>query len=183
MAGYLDTNHVNLLLNILTLLGIIGSGGALIWWIRGMPERARVKNEGIVIAAAEAADRYKVWRLEVHELKQEVAKVSARQYLTDKQLSDALAVNRHNKSQMATMLFLIKLLISELKRLDPKSAIVHQAEMTLVQMEHDHGMDPTKSDALNTAEVAVQDAKQTVRSAEATCEEVKKDEAAGGNGK
>lgn len=163
-------------------LGTIFQGGTLLTacliavglWIRGYPERMRASNEGKTIAAAEASERYKAWRLEIHELKNEIAKVSAKQVITDGQLSESLAVNRHLRTQMTTMLFLIRLLISELKRLDPKSAIVKQAELTLGEM--DQHSDPNKSDALNTAETAVQDAKQTVRSAQATCEEVKKEE-------
>lgn len=157
---------------ILALLAVV-----LRTYIVGMPERARVALEGKTIATGEASERYRAWRVEVHELKTEVAKVSARQYLTDKQLSEALAVNRHNEVQMRTMLFLIRLLISELKRLDPQSAIVKQAELTLEQM--DEGRDPGKSDALNTAETAVQDAKQTLASTKDTCEEVKRSEGGG----
>lgn len=114
-------------------------------------------------------------RVAVHDLRNELHVVSLAQAKTDKLLSEATAVNRHNKGQMHTMLFLIRLLISDLKRLDPKSIIVAQAEATLAQMSKVD--DPAKSPALNVAEHAVADAKQTVLSTEQAVVEINADEA------
>jgi hypothetical protein len=143
-------------------------------YIMGMPDRARVDIERKTVETAEATERYRAWRLDIHDLKNDIARVSAKQVITDGQLSAALAINRHLRSQMTTMLFLVGLLISELKRLDPKSVIVRQAEMTLEEMESHTQADPSKSDAMNIAETAVADAKQTLASTKETCEEVKR---------
>ncbi len=72
------------------------------------------------------------------------------------------------------MEIIIELLITELERLDPNSVIVRQAKLMLKRM---NVGDPNKSDALNTAEGAVKDAKQTLRSTQETCDEVKQSEA------
>ncbi len=152
--------------NVVTWLFLI-FGGALIWWIRGMPARKladnegqRVDNEIKIAAAAELADRFRAWRQEVHELKNSLAKVAAEQIKCGEALADAHTLNRRNKDQMNTMLFIIRLLISELKRLDPDSVIVMQAEATMAHMNgHD---DPTKSSALVAAEHTLDAAKETI---------------------
>jgi hypothetical protein len=172
-------------LNLILQGGILSTllilvAGIITVWIKGMPERMRVALEHRAIAATEAAQRFKEWRNEVHALKNELAIVAAKQAGCDKALSEAHAINRANKGQTNTMLFIIRLLISELKRLDPQSIIVRQAEETLAHMQGSM-IDPAKSQALNTAEGAVQDAKQTLASTQDTCAEVKRTE--GENGK
>ena len=141
-----------------------------VWWVRGIPDRMRASNEARVIDNADIAARLKDWRTEVHGLKNELAKVAAKQAQCDSALAEAHSVNRQNHDRMTTMMFIIRLLISELKRLDPKSVIVKQAEETLVHM--NGGGDPNKSDALNAAE-------HTVEAAKETCEEVKRVEGEG----
>lgn len=137
-------------------------------WIIGIPERLRAANEGKVAAAAELADRFKAWRAEVHDLKNETMKVAAKQAVCDKALSAAHTLNDQ-------LVFLIELMISEMEAHDPKSKIVKRAR-TMFKRLADISADPDKSDALNTAELAVHDAKQTVISAKDTCEEVKRSE-------
>lgn len=127
------------------------------WWIRGMPDRGRVRNEAKVIADAELARRYKEWRAEVHELKNQLAVVLAEQRKCNQALAAALALNR-------PVLFLIRLLIREVKRLDPESPIIGQAESTLEHLGQAID-DPAKSNVLNAAEQAVEAAEQTVEEA------------------
>lgn len=145
--------------------GTVFQGGTLaalvlllgVWWVRGMPDRGRVRNEAKVIADEELARRYKEWRAEVHELKNQLAIVLAEQRKCNQALSAALALNR-------PVLFLIRLLIREVKRLDPTSPIIDQAETTLEHLGQAID-DPNKSDVLNAAEQAVEAAEQTVEEA------------------
>lgn len=145
------------LVAMLTLLAIVGRA-----WIVGIPERLRVANEGRVTAAAELAERYKAWRVEVHGLKNDLGVVAAKQVACDKALVEAHSVNRHNQSQMSTMLFLIRLLIRELERLAPDSVIVQQAKITLEQLGHEP-FSPDKSTAVLAAEHTVEVAKVAVK--------------------
>lgn len=148
---------------MITLLAIVGRA-----WIIGIPDRLKIANEGKVSAAAELSERYKAWRVEVHELKNDLMKVAGKQADCDRALADAHSVNRHNQVQMNTMLFLIRLLIRELERLAPDSLIVQQAKSTLEQLGHEP-FDPHKSTALNAAE-------HTVKAAEIAVEEIKEAE-------
>lgn len=145
------------LVAMLMLLGIVGRA-----WIVGIPERLRAANEGKVTATAELAERYAAWRVEVHDLKNELAKVASKQADCDKALLEAHSINRHNESQMSTMLFLIRLLIRELERLVPDSIIVQQAKVTLEQLGHEP-FSPDKSTALVAAEHTVEVAKVAVK--------------------
>lgn len=154
----------------LAMLGIVGRA-----WVIGVPERIRAANEGKVTAAAELSERYAAWRVEVHGLKNELMKVAGKQEECNKALAEAHSVNRHNESQMSTMLFLIRLLIRELERLAPDSLIVHQAKITLEQLGHDPP-DPSKSEVLNTAEGAEKDAKQALASTTETRKEIERAE-------
>lgn len=152
-----------------TVLSVIAA--VAIWWIRGAPDRQRADNEGRQIEVAEhtllRADyvqQIKDFRKEVHSLRNEL------QVLTGQQIK-ADGENRRYKEQVSTMMFLIRLLISELKRLDPDSVIIAQAEATLEQM--GHPLDPNKSAARQAAE-------DTVTAAQNTLDEVS--EAERGNG-
>lgn len=148
---------------MIALLAIVGRA-----WIIGIPDRLRIANEGKVSAAAELAERYKAWRVEVHEMKNHLMVVAGKQADCDKALAEAHSVNRHNQVQINTMLFLIRLLIRELERLAPDSLIVQQAKATLEQLGHEP-FDSGKSSARLAAE-------HTVKAAEIAVEEVKQAE-------
>lgn len=148
---------------MLALLAIVGRA-----WIIGIPERLRIANEGKASAGDELAERYKSWRVEVHEMRNSLMVVASKQADCDRALAEAHSVNRHNQVQINTMLFLIRLLIRELERLAPDSLIVQQAKATLEQLGHEP-FDPQKSTALSAAE-------HTVRAAEVAVEEVKQAE-------
>lgn len=139
------------------VLAIVGRA-----WIVGIPERLRAASESKTTAAAELAERYKAWRVEVHDLRSNLMVVAGKQDECGKQLAEAHSVNRHNQSQIHTMLFLIRLLIKELDRLAPESMIVQQAKVTLEQLGHD-APDPSKSTTLVAAELTVDAAKEAVK--------------------
>lgn len=149
------------------------------------PDQTRADTEATVVNNAEVALRFREFRDEVHGYKNQVMALQAAQKVNDKKqleleklLTHALATSSVRRDQMNSMMALIELLIAELEKIDPKSIIVPQAKVLLKQMRDaaQRPVDPMKSDALNTAEHAVADAKQTVISATATCEEVKQAE-------
>ena len=148
------------------------------------PDMTRAENEGRVIHNSELARQYHEWRKEVHSLKNDIAMLIAQQSASDTKvaeleslLNQSLSTSSMRRQQMTGMMSLIELLITELERIDGKSIIVPQARALLKQMRDTAASDdPSKSHALNTAEHAVLDAKQTLASTRATREEVKKEE-------
>lgn len=167
--------------NLVTWTLVVGT--VLIWWIRGWPERKRAATEAKAIELTDAAairGEYtalnKLARSDIHDLRNAVTSLKAEQHDCAKQLREAHAENhrlqieataaaRVNKEEISTMMFVIRLLISELKRLDPESVIVRQAEETLTHM--NGRIDPFhKSGALAAAQ-------STVLAAENAVEEVK----------
>ncbi len=142
-------------------------------WFRHGPDRKRADNERKALDATEMeriladyADQIKAFRLEVHGYRNEVQAVRGELLASEK-------VSSQRSDWIQDMMFVIELLISELERIDPQSLIVKQAKAMLKRM---GDVDPAKSDALNTAEHAVRDAKQTVKSATAAVAEVKQSE-------
>ncbi len=145
--------------------------GGITVWIKGMPDRGRVQNERKVIDLGEMAQviaNYEVtvkgFRDEVHGLRNELQAVRGELLASDK-----VGDQRHN--WISDLMFIIDLLISEVERLDPKSATVKQARAMLKRMGGTSD-DAAKSDAMNIAEAAARDARQTVRSTEHAVEEI-----------
>ena len=169
------------------LLALIA--GILTAWIRGMPERARVANEREVIDNADAGvlrtefmGLYEKNRKDYHALANDMQVLSGVQHKCQKALAEAHAENRGYREDMRTLLFLAKLLINEIKRLDPNphNSVIEQAEMTLFQLQKKH--DPTWSDLVKSpqrqaAEGAVISAELTLNAAEHTVEEIDAEEA------
>ncbi len=148
----------------LSLLAILM--GAVTVYIRGIPDRFRVKNEARQIEINEAeliradyAKQIADFRTEVHGYRNDLQAVMGKQAETEKELERARSVSRQRSDRINNMMFIIRLLISELRRLDPTSIIVKQAEAMLLQMGED---DPHKSMTLNAAEHAVEAAENTV---------------------
>ena len=163
-----------------TLVAILGVVARQ--YVAGAADRKRASNEGHKILTEEHTlirqDYTKQiidLRVAMHELRNEMQVLTNSHQSTTKLLVEAQSINRHNKEQMHTMMFLIKLLISELKRIDPDSIIVAQAESTLNQMTA--GADPSDSHALEAAKIAAKDARQTVRTTEHAVAELKVNEA------
>ena len=140
---------------MLMLLAIVGRA-----WIVGIPERLRVANEGKVTAAAELSERYKAWRVEVHDLRNSLQAVAGEQARCTKALAEAHADNRLLHGEKNTMLFMIRQLIRELERTAPDSIILEQGKATLEQM--GHGIEAGKSATLAAAEHTVEAAKVAV---------------------
>ena len=137
----------------------------------------------------ETGDRFREFRSEVHGLKNEIAVLVARQAKSDlkqleleKLLNHALSTSSMRRGQMDSMISLIELLIAELARIDPKSIIVPQAKLLLKQIREasvNNSDGNWKSAALNTAEHAVRDAKQTVQTTGAAVDAIKSAEGSG----
>lgn len=148
---------------LVVLLGIV-----LRAWVVGMPARKKVDSDAQITSGAQLAERYKEWRKEIHDIKNDLA-VSAAELTKCNKL--ALAANATNEQLM----FLMELMISEMEMHDASSKIVQRARLMFNRINKDL-KDPNKSDALNTAEIAVEDAKQTLVSTKETCAEVKRGE-------
>lgn len=154
------------------LLGMLGL--ALRAFVVGMPERGRVANERKTIELAEMdklladyAEQIKAFRKEVHGYRNDLQVVQGELVVSDKTSSQRI-------NYIHDLLFVIELLITDLELLAPKSTSVKQAKAIVKRL---GAGDPAKSEALNTAETAVRDAQQTVRSAKHTVAEINVDEA------
>lgn len=164
-------------------------------WLKYGPDRKRAANEEKVIDNAEEARRDTVTRAEVHKLKNDIAKCIAgvaaadrKNLALEKLHATSVVASTARRDQMDNMMSLIEMLIAEIERIDTDSIIVPQAKMLAKQMRASaeraaallqpliRPIDPNLSDAMNTAEAAVSDARQTVISATATRTEVVKKE-------
>lgn len=121
---------------------------ALAVWIRGEPERTRAKSEAKALDNADAAilrAEYQALhqknRDDYHKLANDFQKLVGTQRRCEQALAEAHAENRMYRDDVNTLLFLIRLLISEVKRLDrdPANIIIKQAEMTLTELERKRG--------------------------------------------
>ena len=138
---------------------IVAAFTALGIWIKHGPDRTRAKNEGdqIEVDAAEVirtdyAQQVKEFRAEVHKYRNELHAVQG-------ELNKSLRLSSQRNDRINNMMFIIRLLISELKRLDPDSIVVKQAEAMLIQMDRTDG---GKSSALDAAEHTLDAAQATV---------------------
>lgn len=120
-------------------------------YVIGMPDRERVKNEGRVIDNAEVALRFKEWRAEVHGMKNELAVVKA-------ELHQSNAQRARNRDRFNMVLFILRLVMAELRRLDPDSAVIKQADGLLKQVTDQE----EDGDAVSAAETTVAAAKTTL---------------------
>ena len=150
-----------------TFVGLAG------YWIKGIPDRGRARNEEKVIDNTEAAairaefaDLNKQARNDIHELRDELQKVMAQQRDCDKALAAAHAENLTYRDDMNTLFFLVRLLICEIKRLDPNpdNMIIKQAEMMLGELDRRR---------LPHGKSAEEKAKKTVLAAKETLDELK----------
>ncbi len=144
---------------------------ALRYWIQGSPERARVRNEGVGQQAkidedlrGEAAERFKEFRVEVHGLRNELQEVRAVLLITT-----AKSVRRGEKLDM--VLFILRLVMDELRAKEPGNKVLAQAA-TLLERVEDEPHEKGNSKTLNEAENTVEAAQTTVR--EIKAEEAKK---------
>lgn len=145
---------------------ILALVGALGYWIKGLPERGRVKNEASILTAkieedmrGEAAVRFREFREEVHALRNELQRVEGKLHT-----SMVESVRRSDKLNM--VLFILRMVMDELHVKDPESRILDQARTLLGRLENEpHQKD--NSAALNAAEDTVDAANSAVREVKA----------------
>lgn len=81
--------------------------------------------------------------------------------------------------QFAALLFLVRMLLGELRRASPGNQAIQHVEAALEEMEMETQAQtqfPAESEAMSAARTAVRDAKQTLRSADQTVTEVRHSE-------
>ena len=162
-----------------TLFAILG--GALIWWIKTAAERGRVTNERLALTTTAEANLRDEYAVQLRDFRDEVRKYRNELQAVQGELMVSDRLSSQRSGWNTDMMFIIELLVSELERLDPTSKAVKQAKAMLKRMAGE-GNDPAKSDALNTAETAVVDAKQALRSTQHTVLEINADEATAAKG-
>jgi hypothetical protein len=125
---------------------LLALAGCLGYWIKGMPERARVKNEETTLTAkieedlrSEAAIRFQEFRNEVHELRNELTVLQA-----DLNRTSVTSERRGTKVNM--VLFILNLVMDELHRKDPTNPILDQARVLLKQVEPEREPEHGKKD-------------------------------------
>ena len=149
------------------VVALLAAGLIVRTYILGMPDRGRVKNEAKVIADAELASRYKAWREEVHGLRNELAAAQG-------EIKHAADWRAENKAKLSQVLFILKLVTTELLRVRPDSEVVKQANDLLGQV--------TGEDESIASTLTVAAAKATVVAAKDTLDEAKKDADSTGKG-
>ena len=139
-----------------SFIGIIsGLIGLAIVYIKGIPSRIRANSEAKQADNADYSAQIKDFRDEVHGYRNDLHLLQAR-------LAESETASRFKAVQITNMTFIIRLLITELQRLDPQSFIVKQAETLLKQMD--------MLEVLPTT--AAESAQDTVRAAQATVNEL-----------
>ena len=128
-------------------------------YIKGSPQRTKASSDAKQADNADYADQIRLFRDEVRALNREVKALQER-------LTQAESASRLRADRITNMTFIIRLLISELRRLDPNSIIVQQAEALLQQM------DIGKAPPAIEADRAVEKAQDTVVAAKATVAEL-----------
>ncbi len=154
-------------------LGTVFQGGTLVtvlvavilafrFWIQGMPDRGRVKNESVILQAkieedlrSEAAIRFREFRLEVHALRNELHAVRG-------ELRESIAKSLRRGDKLNMVLFILRLVMDELHAKEPANKVLAQAKSLLSRVE-DEPHEDGNSKALNTAEETVEAAQATVR--------------------
>ncbi len=116
----------------LSLLGILM--GAVTVYIRGIPERLRARNEAdkIKIDAAEKirtdyAAQIREFRAEVHGYRNDLQVITAR-------LATSEATSRHRADKLRMMAFIVRLVLEELRSINPKNRVIGQAEDLLDEL-------------------------------------------------
>lgn len=140
-------------------------------WFKYGPDRRRAENEAKsleVTTEAKLRDEMtalnKQARKDIHDMREQLATMQAKQHFSDRRLLEAATVQRQDRADMDTMMFLIRLLISEVKRLDKSdnNAIIEQAESVLAHLTTIRGAAIPKSDAMASAEHAHHATQETV---------------------
>ena len=143
------------------IAAIVGWGTV---YIKGSPLRTKAESDAKQADNADYSAQIRGFRDEVHSYRSEVQVLRER-------LTQSESASRLRADRITNMTFIIRLLISELLRLDPKSIIVQQAEVLLKQMDRSEtGLALTTP--TETADRAVEKAQDTVVAAKATVAEL-----------
>ena len=134
------------------IAAIVGWGTV---YIKGSPLRTKANSDARQADNADYADQIKLFRDEVRSLNREVKVLQER-------LTQAESASRLRADRITNMTFIIRLLISELRRLDPNSIIVQQAEALMKQMDYVEAPAAEADRAIDKAQDTVIAAKATV---------------------
>lgn len=153
-----------------SLLGIIAGGITV--FIKGIPQRVKANSDARHADHADYASQIKEFRDEVHGYRNEL-------HLVLNRLSLSESTSRRRGDRIKNMLFVLRLVMGELRKHDPKNSILEQAETMLSQMDEGEESDigSIKSNPLRAAEDTMHAAKSTLHTAERTVSEVKATEA------
>lgn len=139
-----------------TFAGVLALvAGGIVAFIKGMPERTRADTEANKVRGEQYAEQIKDFRDEVHGYRNDL-------HIMQIRLTKAESASRLRADRITNMTFIIRLLISELKRLDPDSVIVGQAEALLAQMLEQDLADNGPDSANASAQKTLQSAAHTV---------------------
>jgi hypothetical protein len=131
-----------------TALGLLGV------WIKGIPERRRAETEDKGLTGQQYAAQIADFRKEVHGYRNEL-------HIIQRDLEKSESRARQRADRIVALTVVVKLVMSEIKRLDPKSSILAQAEELLTQLVEE-----------DKPETAAQAARQTLEAAERTVAKV-----------
>lgn len=143
------------------LTGLIG---LITVYIRGMPERHRVRIEERKIDVAAHSTQLQQYADQITEFRKEVHGYRNELHVVQRNLEKAESLSRRRGDRIVALTIVVKLVMSELKRLDPDSLILGQAEQLLTQMIEE-----------DRPETAADAARQTLEAAERTVEKVTKE--------
>jgi dihydroxyacetone kinase len=127
--------------------------GLITVYIKGIPDRHRVRIEETQVTGQQYAEQITEFRKEVHGYRNEL-------HIIQRDLERAESKARQRADRIVALTVVVKLVMSELRRLDPKSLILEQAEDILGQIIEE------------PSETAADAAKRTVAAAEQTLAKV-----------
>ena len=143
--------------------------GGITAYIKGSPDRTKANSDAKQADNADYSAQIKGFREEVNGYRSEVQVLRER-------LTQSESASRLRADRITNMTFIIRLLISELLRLDPNSIIVQQAEFLLRQMDRNEpGSTAPAPTPTENADRAVEKAQDTVVAAKATVAELIQD--------
>jgi hypothetical protein len=125
--------------------------GLITVYVRGMPERHRVRNEEKKLRDDHLITQIAEFRKEVHGYRNELQVVH-------RELEKSESRARRRADRIVALTVVVQLVMSEIKRLDPNSLILAQAETLLAKM----------VDEDTKPETTAQAARQTLEAAERT---------------
>lgn len=121
--------------NWLVIAMMIG-GAAAIWWIRGMPERHRAANEAMRLKISEAEVIRTDYAKQIQEFRQEVQGYRAEMARLQADLTAARQMSMRRGDRLNMVFFILRLVMDELRRIDPESETLAHAQALLALVSH-----------------------------------------------